>query len=251
MLFPLIVIMAPGIYLLGEDQIAPAAPLLVLGYYVTSFIGVFFSVGLAATADKLFRGEEAKVSDGIAVARRRVGPIAGWAAIAATVGLVLNAIAERGGPIGEIVSRVLDVGWTLITFLTVPVIALEGTGPIDTFKRSAGLFRERWGQQITGNVAIGGAVVLLGILPSALLIAGGIVANSASGALGIGLVALGLFGIAISILVMHALNGIFGVALYRYAVEGAAVGGFTSSELEAAVRHRAGAGAGTAAPGTI
>ena len=48
-----------------------------------------------------------------------------------------------------------------------PVIAIEGTGPFETLKRSAALFKQRWGQQITGNLAIGGVVFLLGLLPAA------------------------------------------------------------------------------------
>ena len=58
------------------------------------------------------------------------------------------------------------MAWSLVTFLAVPVIAIEGTGPFETIKRSASLFRERWGQQITGNIAIGAAVFLLGVLPA-------------------------------------------------------------------------------------
>ena len=64
------------------------------------------------------------------------------------------------------------MAWSLVTFLAVPVIAIEGTGPFETLKRSASIFRERWGQQITGNIAIGGAVFLLGVLPAAILIVG-------------------------------------------------------------------------------
>jgi Family of unknown function (DUF6159) len=66
------------------------------------------------------------------------------------------------------------MAWSLVTFIAVPVIAIEGTGAFATLKRSASLFRERWGQQITGNLAIGGLVSLLGVLPSAILIAIGI-----------------------------------------------------------------------------
>ena len=58
------------------------------------------------------------------------------------------------------------MAWSLVTFLAVPVIAIEGTGPFETLKRSASIFRQRWGQQITGNIAIGGAVFLLGVLPA-------------------------------------------------------------------------------------
>ena len=47
-----------------------------------------------------------------------------------------------------------------------------------------------------------------------------------------------MIGFAISVLISSALSGIFGVALYRYAIDGEAVGGFTPEELESAVRTK-------------
>ena len=66
----------------------------------------------------------------------------------------------------QIAARLVGMAWSLVTFLAVPVIAIEGTGPFETLKRSASIFRERWGQQITGNIAIGAAIFLLGVLPA-------------------------------------------------------------------------------------
>ena len=64
---------------------------------------------------------------------------------------------------------------------------------------------------------------------------------------------IGAIVLAIAMLISKALNGIFGVALYRYAVEGEAVGGFTQEELESAVKvKKGGRGAPpTATPGTV
>jgi hypothetical protein len=134
----------------------------------------------------------------------------------------------------------------------VPVIALEGTGPIETLKRSSSLFKSRWGQQITGNIAIGAAVALLGILPSVALIVLGVVVWSSASFAGALLVVLGVIGLALAMLVSSALSNIFGVALYRYALDGEAVGGFTTQELESAVKPRGGRNAPpTATPGTV
>jgi hypothetical protein len=142
----------------------------------------------------------------------------------------------------------------LVTFLAVPVIAIEGTGPFGTIQRSASMFRERWGQQITGNIAIGGAVFLFGILPAVLLIVLGVAVWSSASFLGALLVVIGALVLAIALLVSKALTGIFGVALYRYALDGETVGGFTAEELESAVKTK---GRGRAAsppgatPGTV
>jgi hypothetical protein len=53
-------------------------------------------------------------------------------------------------------------------------------------------------------------------------------------------------------LISKALSGIFGVALYRYALDGQVVGGFSGADLESAVKVKGGRNAPpTATPGTI
>jgi hypothetical protein len=246
-----IVVVGPGIYLIEDDQAIFGGPLAVIGFYLLAMIGTYFSVGLAAAADMIFHGREASVGDGLAVARSRLSQVAGWAAVSTTFGLLMSAL-ENQGAIGQIAGRLLSIGWSLITFLAVPVIALEGTGPFETLKRSAGLFRSRWGQQVTGNLAIGGAVFLFGVLPSALLIFAGFLIWASAGFAGALLLVLGVIGLAISMLVSSALSNIFGVALYRYALDGEAVGGFTAEELESAVKTKGGRNAPpTATPGTV
>lgn len=247
-----VIVLGPGLYLIDDGRLALGGPLAVIGFYLLATIGIFFSVGLAACADMIFHGRQATVRDGLAVARGRFRQIAGWAAVSTVVGLVLSALENQGGALGEIFGRLLAVGWTLITFLAAPVIALEGTGPIETLKRSSDLFRSRWGQQVTGNIAIGAAAFLLGVLPGIALIALGVVIWASAGFAGALLVVTGAIVVAIAALVSRALSGIFGVALYRYALDSETVGGFTAAELESAVRSKHGRNAPpTATPGTV
>jgi len=247
-----VVVVAPGVFLIDDGKTAIGGPLAVIGFYLLALVGVYFSVGLVATADMIFRGEPASVGDGLAVARSRFPQIAGWAAVSTAVALVLNFLENRTGVGGAIAGRLLAVGWSLITFLAVPVIALEGAGPLQTLKRSAGLFRSRWGEQVTGNIAIGGAVFLFGVLPSAGLVFAGFLIWASASFAGALLLVIGVIGLEISVLVSSALSNIFGVALYRYARDGEAVGGFTPQELESAVKTKRGRGAPpTATPGTV
>jgi hypothetical protein len=249
-----IVFLGPGLYLLDQNSLGGAIPLLVIGVYVLSVVGFYFSVGLAACADMIFRGQaDVTVADGLAVARSRLAQISGWAAVSTAISVLMGVLENQGGIGGQIAARLVGTAWSLVTFLAVPVIAIEGTGPLETLKRSASMFRERWGQQITGNVAIGGAIFLLGIIPAAILIAGGALVWSSASFLGALLVVIGALVLAIAMLISRALSGIFGVALYRYALDGEAVGGFTAQELESAVKQKRGRGATppTATPGTI
>jgi hypothetical protein len=248
-----IVFLGPGLFLWEEDQIAGAIPIIVIGVYVLSFVGFYFSVGLAACADMIFRGQQATIGDGLAVSRSRIAQISGWAAVSAAISLVMGLLENQGGALGTVAARLVGMAWTLVTFLAVPVIAIEGTGPFETIKRSGSLFRERWGQQITGNIAIGAAVFLLGVLPAAVLIVGGIAIWSSVAFLGALLVVIGALVLAIALLVSRALNGIFGVALYRYALEGQVVGGFSQEDMESAVKVKKGGrnAPPTATPGTV
>lgn len=240
-----IVFVLPGLYLIDDGQPVVGGLLTAIGLYGSSFIAIYFGVALAATADAIFGGREATISAGFAVARERLGAIAGWAALAALVGVLISLL-QRGGSIGQVIAgSLVGAAWSLITFMAVPVITFEGTGPWSTLKRSASLFKERWAGQVTGNVAIGGIVFLLGVLPAVALIAIGIYAwtsNDGGGSLAGGavIVAFGVALLAVSMLILQALRGVFGVALYRFASSGAVPSGYTRDELESAVRVRGG-----------
>jgi hypothetical protein len=248
-----IVFLGPGALLVGSESYGAAIPLLVIGVYVLSVVGVYFSVGLAACADLIFRGQQATVGDGLAVARSRFAAICGWAALSTAISLVMALLENQGGIAGEIGARLIGMAWSLVTFLAVPIIAIEGTGPFPTLKRSASMFKSRWGAQVTGNIAIGGAVFLLGVLPGAALIVIGVLVWSSASFVGALLAVVGALVVAVALLISKALSGIFGVALYRYALDGEALGGFTADELESAVRTKRGAQSSPpgATPGTI
>lgn len=247
------VFLGPGLYFLDKNALGGAIPLLVIGVYVLAVVSFYFSVGLAAAADMIFRGEEATVGDGLAVARTRFSQICGWAAVSTAISVFMAALENQGGIAGTIAARLVGMAWSLVTFLAVPVIAIEGTGPFETLKRSAHLFKSRWGAQITGNIAIGGAVFFFGVLPSAIVIAAGVLIWASASFAGALLVVIGAIGLAISLLISKALNGIFGVALYRYTLDGEAVGGFTAEDLESAVKAKKGGrnAPPTATPGTV
>jgi hypothetical protein len=246
-----LVFLGPGAFALDKHTYGIGVPLIVIGIYVLSVVGIYFSVGLAACADKIFRGEDATVSDGLAVANSRFSQICGWAALSTAIALVIGLLENQGGALGDIAGRLIGTAWSLVTFLSVPVIAIEGTGPFETLKRSGALFKQRWGQQITGNLAIGGIVFLIGFLPAVALIVVGVVIWPSAGFAGALLVVIGALILCIALLISKALSGVFGVALYRYALDGEVLGGFTQEDLESAVKPKRGHKLPGASPGTV
>ena len=138
-----------------------------VGAYLASFAVIYFNVALAAAADQALRGQQPDLKAAGQVARSRIGVIAAWAAVSAVVSAFFALLRDKGGVVGNIGAGIGAAIWGLITFMVIPVLAFEGIGPFGAIKRSASLFRQRWGQQVTGNVVIGGVaglVVLLGVL---------------------------------------------------------------------------------------
>jgi hypothetical protein len=233
----------PGFYLLDTDATALGYLLIAIGIYLASLAATFFGVALAAAADRAFRGEQVTLDTGVAVARSRFGAIAGWAFVSAVVGVVVSVLQSQRGLAGPLVAALGGAAWGLVTFLAIPVIAIEGTGPIATIRRSAHLFKQRWRGQVTGNIAIGGGVFLFGTLPAIALIVLGLVLwnNDGSGdaiALGAVVVLIGAIVLVVTLVIAQALRQVFGIALYRWTADGDVVAGFTEAELASAVKTR-------------
>lgn len=236
----------PGALLLAREDPSTGIKvvgvvLVAVGVYLASFSIIYYNVALAAAADQTLRGEEPDIRAAKGVARSRIGVIAAWALVSVVVSALLSLIRDKAGVAGGLIAGVTGALWSLITFMVVPVLAFEGVGPIAAIKRSAGLFRQKWGQQVTGNIAIGGisglimvVAILLGVGGVALLATGGTGADVA----GIVLLVIGLvIGIAAAVFA-GATRGVFGVALYHYVVEDRAVGPFSQQELAGAARAK-------------
>jgi hypothetical protein len=238
------VVIGPGLYLIDQESQVAGGILVAVGFYLAAYVSIYFAIGLAHSADRRMAGEPVSFREGMAVAGSRASNAAGWAFVSVVVMTIIRAIQERFGIFGAIFGGLAAAAWGVLTFLAIPVIAIEGTGPIETIKRCAQLVKSRWGEQITGVVTIGAAVALFGFLPAILLIFAGIALWATSGAGGAAPIGLGLVVLVVAGLIQQVLSTIFGVALYRYVAEEKAVGGFTTEDLEGAVRSKGGSGRG-------
>lgn len=207
--------------------------------YVSTFIAIFFNVALAACAVRSMRGEDTKVAEGISAAARRIGPILGWTFVATTVGLILRALEERLPALGRIVVYLAGAAWAIATFFVIPVVALEGTGPIQSLKRSAGVVKARWGEGATGAATIGLATFLISLAIVLVGGAGGVALISIRLLpLGIAVLAVTVAAVIVVSFISSALSQIFRVAVYQYAVSGEAPGEFDREMLQLAFVRR-------------
>jgi hypothetical protein len=210
-------------------------------YVLAYFVAIFFNTALVGAALIRMDGGNPTLRDGLAIAWSRVGRIFGYAVIAATVGLVLRAIEERVGWVGQLVVKLVGIAWTLATFLVVPVLVVRDVGPIDAVKESAALLRETWGENLIGTVGLGLAFAAAYIL--VLAVGGGLVLLSIKAGLPV-LVIVTLVLAVVVLVVLSALQatmqGVYAAALYRHATEpGRPIVGFTPELMAVAFKPKA------------
>jgi hypothetical protein len=206
--------------LAGETASTITQGLVVFLFYLVSYtVSIYFNTGLVGAALIRLDGGDPTVRDGFRIANQRFGKIVGYAAINATVGMLLRAIQERAGFLGQIAIGIVGFVWNVATFLVIPVLVVKDVGPIDAVKESAGLLKKTWGEQITGNFSVG---AIFGLIFVALIFVGGglvfaIAAATESAAIAItGLIVL-VIAFVILAAIQGALSGIFQAVMYRYA----------------------------------
>jgi hypothetical protein len=231
----------------GDDSSVLMWVLLLVAGYVATAIAIFFNVALASCAARSLDGADTTVGEGVAAASARLPQILGWAAIAFVVGLLLRLLDELADEapfplslIANIGVALLGMAWSAITFLVVPVLALEEVGPREALSRSKTLIVQRWGEGLAGNAGIGIAVFLCTGLPGILLVVLGAAAGRSSASGGIALMVLGGLVIVVGAIVGATLNQVFAVTLHRYAVTGDVPTGWSAADMQAAFRHRKG-----------
>ena len=184
--------------------------MLILLYPGSYFVIIFFNSALMACANIRLSGGDPTLGDGFRFAWENVERILLWSLIAATVGVLLRML-EQSRVLRWVVGPLLEVGWSLATFFIIPVIIFEDLDVLDSFKRSADLFRRRWGEEVTSNFSFS---VLLGLLAIPGIL--GVMSRSSSV---VGVVAASLYLVLLYV-VSTALQGIFVVALFRCATHG-------------------------------
>ncbi len=215
---------ADGRTLTQADSLVLLASLIVV-YLLLWLSGIFFSTALCACVLVYRAKGTMSVRDGLAVAIRRLPQIAGWALLAASVGVLLAALSrlleERLSWLGTLLGVVLSATWSAAIYFVAPVQAVEGLGPIAATRRSIDLIRATWGETGGAQVYVAwillplyivGALMVLALMYAAL--AGG--SGELVAALTAGVVLL--FAIASSL--SAAMGGIVRSNLYLFAAVG-------------------------------
>ena len=197
-----------------QGSIIPLA-ILIFG---ANFIIVFFNSALISAALERLRGGDPNISSGLSHAFKHVHHIFLWSIIVTIMALIFAAIRSSGrnrGMMGQIMTELfasfLQAGWAMMTFFVVPIIVSENLGPISAIKRSSGLFKQTWGNQVAANFGFG-IFQILALLASGAL---GWIFGLASPTFGM---IVGVLCASISVSIIYTLEGIYKAALYEFAM---------------------------------
>ena len=227
----LLLFVLPGSFMVAPDN-SSLKPVGIVLYVIAgiafSFSAMFFNAAIVHGADERMRGGDPTLKSALSGAWARRGRILPWAIVSATVSAIIRALEERFGFVGRIVGSLVGIAWSLVTFLVLPILVIEGIGVRDAVTRSSELFKRTWGEQMIANAGIG-LVGLLAMLPAVAAVALAAVVATPLLTVPLLLVAV-LYVIGVAV-VMSAMSGIYQTALYHYAANGMPPAAFAHANL--------------------
>lgn len=208
---------------------------IILVYYlVMFFITNYFLAGIYTIVHGRFNGQNLSLNDGINSANKNWVKIFLWSLISATVGVLLQIIADRSKIVGKIVASLFGAAWGVLTYFSLPSLIIGQKSVMDSFNESASVIRKTWGETIIVNFGVGlffGLLMLLGIIVSV----GIVIIAPIKVVFILTAILLVVFLIAIAI-ISSTLSSIFKLALYTFATTGNVPQGFTPDLIRGAVK---------------
>jgi Family of unknown function (DUF6159) len=204
-----------------------------LFYLCQAMVIFYFNAALVGAALIRLEGGNPSFGDGIRIANAHAMPIFGFAAISATVGILLRSGRRKRG-LASTMGKLAGLAWSIATTLVLPLIVSRPIGPLDAIAESTRLLKKTWGENILGAVGIWAgfkAVMFVYVIASVAIVFTGL---KAAPQLGIGLALFLLAGLLALIILKSAISAIYTAVLYRYAAEGSAPQGFEPQQLDLA-----------------
>lgn len=212
-------------------------------YLISYFIISFFNAGLVTCVALRFQGQNPTFRDGWNNALKHIGPLFLWALLSSTVGILLRYLENKSGLFGRIVTGLVGMAWSLVTYFVIPLIVLENFAVPRSIRRSGELFKKTWGENLIGNISMSLVFFAFGLGG---LVVGGLMMWAAFAVatgddvfiivFGIGLLILAFF--TVLSIVQTTLQGIFNTALYIFSQTGKVLPGLSPELVQGAFRSK-------------
>ncbi|MCC7571548.1 hypothetical protein KO465_09570 [Candidatus Micrarchaeota archaeon] len=214
----------PGIFIpiLGNLDLYWAGAGIIL-YFVSFFLMYFTQFMVVGVAKKRFEGQDPTFNDGLNTAMAHISTIVIFSIIGSILAILSNAM--RGGKkgsigniLGPIIASVLGAAWTVITYLSIPIIVSENISLFDSFKKSGEIVKNNFSEGMGAVFAVGIIFLVPTLLGIGIIVLGIFLLVSGMVIPGILIILLGGLVCVLASIVQKVVNAIVGQALYYYSV---------------------------------
>jgi hypothetical protein len=147
--------------------VASVFAVVVVTYLLVAFANTFFLAALVHEVYDYHHGIDLSIVAGMRAATANWWPLFLWATINWTIGLVLRRSSDDDSG-SRLLGEAIRTGWTAATFFVIPVILFEGARGRDMLQKSAGHFRDSWGQILAAVLGLRFIGLALGAVGGAL-----------------------------------------------------------------------------------
>ena len=195
----------------------------ILSYFIGFFFTYFTQFMIVGIAKARFEGKDPKISDGFAVAKENLKTIVLFSAIGSVIAILANLARKQkgiGGMIANLLMSFLGASWTVISYLSIPVIVHEKVGVMDSFKRTGEIVKTSFKEGLGAMLSTGLIFTIVSVVGIIIAVIGFFMLLTVNLILGIIVLALGILVILLSTITSKVVNAILGEALYYYAKNG-------------------------------
>ena len=213
-------------------------------YFASMILATFSNVAFYHEIMQALNGEAISIRRGFRFALTRWRAVLLWSLFAGLVGYLIQAIQERLGILGRLITGLIGIVWSVACIFIIPVLVREEqtANPLKLLRSSAGTLKRSWGELVIGFVGLESA---FGAIFLTFLLAVTVVAGISIYCLNphFHAATIWIIGASIGIVILMALvlswvssmvNPVYRCALYIYATEGVVPGTFDKELLDSA-----------------
>ena len=205
-------------------------------YFASMFLATFCNVAFYHEIMQALNGKAVSIRRGFQFATMRWRAVLMWSLFAGLVGYIIQAIEQRVGFLGRIITGFIGFAWSVACIFIIPTLVrdTEATNPLKLLRHSAGTLKRTWGELVVGFVGFNVAAVFI-MVP---VIIFGAVIGGFSHHFAIFTPLLIFLTIFIMILpiswLQNVVNSVYRCALFIYATEGVVPEPFDKDLLDSA-----------------
>lgn len=120
---------------------------------ILQFVNAYLETALIYNVSSDFENQNVGFFQSLYQAAKKIPTLVFWVLINWTIGLILSSVNSKNGISGFLYRATmgaLALGWSILTFFVIPIIALENNSTFESIKKSGKVMENTFGQNVGG-----------------------------------------------------------------------------------------------------